>query len=437
MKNYINKILKAELLIKEEHLKYWAHYRIKFQYKYLHKNDVFSDVESPKGGGLSFSNKIFYIVNMLTKLNLHKLLFSRKKILIFSHPRANMGMDPNSKDIQDLFSDDALVVSHSEKLDFQGEVDSFTDFFRVFSKLLSKTFWKFFTHRKSHIQRFLDELNIEKENRAEYEKNYIQNSIEYNSLHFLYFWWLKTTKIEKLFLVTGYYNIPLIHAARKNNISTSELQHGVISHYHLGYNTLINNINFLCCDKIFFWGNYWKEACRLPVAIKKNILGNNQVNQVDTPSINKKNKTIVIISQVSISDVILNYVLANKETLFDYTVYYKLHPGEYWNLEFFRDAFSAENNISVVTNEYSLLELLSFCEYQIAAYSTGIFQGLSFNCKTIIIPSAGLDYIEWLVSSGMVKVSGKKLTVEEIEKINTPEFSLGYFFSEFDSTKVS
>jgi hypothetical protein len=91
MKKYINKILKAELLIQDNHLKFWGHYRIKFQYEYLNEKNVLNDVSAPNGGGLSFRQKIIYIFNVLIKLNLCKLLFSKKEVLVFSHPRAKLG----------------------------------------------------------------------------------------------------------------------------------------------------------------------------------------------------------------------------------------------------------------------------------------------------------------------------------------------------------
>lgn len=132
-----------------------------------------------------------------------------------------------------------------------------------------------------------------------------------------------------------------------------------------------------------------------------------------------------------------------------YEIIYKLHPGEYetWreNYPYLLKALELNKHRSIVDfkviddNTTPLYELFATSEYQIGAFSTAIYEGLSFNCKTFIIDAPGIEYLDDLIKSKIVKkVSDVEEVSEEIKNKNSEEFqrtiNRNYFFRNYDRT---
>ena len=53
-------------------------------------------------------------------------------------------------------------------------------------------------------------------------------------------------------------------------------------------------------------------------------------------------------------------------------------------------------------SEIPLYELMAKSNYQIGAFSTAIYEGLMFNCKTFIVDVPGTEYLNDLIEKGYV-----------------------------------
>ena len=129
----------------------------------------------------------------------------------------------------------------------------------------------------------------------------------------------------------------------------------------------------------------------------------------------------------------------------DYTFIYKLHPGEYgtWreNYDYLRKANDEFDNFTVIDkSEPPLYELFAKSNYQIGAFSTAIYEGLAFNCKTFIIDVPGVEYLDDLIDKNIVK---KVKSSEELinylkedkdNEIDLKEYDKDYFFKNYDRT---
>ncbi|WP_405323103.1 sialyltransferase [Methanobrevibacter sp.] len=288
---------------------------------------------------------------------------------------------------------------------------------------------------------------------------------------------LQRKKPKVVFLVVAYENKALIAACKKMNIDIIELQHGTISPYHLGYSYPENTMKFNGAikeieyfpDKILSFGDYWKNACPFPID-SENIIsmgfpyfeensktymkiaedknsedGNNQKNE---------DKQILFISQGVIGKYLskLAYETASKindnkdnnenNNTQDYNFIYKLHPGEYgtWkeNYDYLTKASSEFDNFTVIDqSEPPLYELFAESHYQIGAFSTAIYEGLAFNCKTFIIDVPGVEYLDDLIEKDIVKkVKSSEELINYInnENISIQEYDKDYFFKNFDET---
>lgn len=277
-----------------------------------------------------------------------------------------------------------------------------------------------------------------------------------------------------VFLVVAYENKALVAACKKMNIEIIELQHGTISPYHLGYSYPENTRKFdgeikeieYFPDKILSFGDYWKNACPFPID-SENIISmgfpyfeeNSKTymkiaedkNSEEENNQKTEDKQILFISQGVIGKYLseLAYETAsninentNNNNAQKYNFIYKLHPGEYgtWkeNYNYLTKSVNEFNNFTVIDkSEPPLYELFAKSHYQIGAFSTAIYEGLAFNCKTFIIDVPGVEYLDDLIDRDIVKkVKSSEELINYInnENISIQEYDKDYFFKNFDET---
>ena len=274
-----------------------------------------------------------------------------------------------------------------------------------------------------------------------------------------------------VFLVVAYENKALVAACKKMNIEIIELQHGTISPYHLGYSYPENTRKFdgeikeieYFPDKILSFGDYWKNACPFPID-SENIIS------MGFPYFEENSKTYMKIAEDKNSEEENNQKTEDKQILFisqgvigkylselayetalsinenndsqNFRFIYKLHPGEYgtWkeNYDYLTKSVNEFNNFTVIDkSEPPLYELFAKCHYQIGAFSTAIYEGLAFNCKTFIIDVPGVEYLDDLIDRDIVKkVKSSEELINYInnENISIQEYDKDYFFKNFDET---
>lgn len=250
-----------------------------------------------------------------------------------------------------------------------------------------------------------------------------------------------------IFVVVAYENQSIIAAAKDNGVEVIELQHGTISNYHLGYNypnPKDKNLKYFP-DKILSFGEYWKNVANYPIN-KENIInfGFPHLDEnIKSYINNEKNKNqILFISQGVIGKYLSDFAselakqLKNSK---EYEIIYKLHPGEYSNWENNYENLKKANkfsNFTVIDNSKdSLYELLSKSEYQIGVFSTAIYEGLLFNCKTFLVDLPGVEYMDNLIDKNYVKkIKNIEEFINSIQKFEINEYNRDFFFKEYDKS---
>lgn len=259
-------------------------------------------------------------------------------------------------------------------------------------------------------------------------------------------------KPKQIFLVVAYENKAVIAAAKEKNIEIIELQHGTISPYHLGYsypkktmkkNGTIKEIEYFP-DKILSFGEYWKNASSYPIE-SEDILATGfpyfQDNSKKYMKIaNEKNKKqILFISQGVIGKYLSKFAYKIATALEDYEIIYKLHPGEYnnWreNYEYLNKGCELANFKIIDNSETPLYELFAKSNYQVGAFSTAIYEGLAFNCKTFIVDVPGVEYLEDLIEKNIVKkVENPEEMIEKLANSDFEKYNKNYFFKDYDES---
>jgi len=110
----------------------------------------------------------------------------------------------------------------------------------------------------------------------------------------------------------------------------------------------------------------------------------------------KDDKQIVVLSQGAIGSSIAQKILDNIAQFEGCRIMYKLHPGEFdrWeNYPALRE-LNAMENINIIKNEISLYQLFATSGTQVGVFTTALYEGVEFGCKTILLDLPGIEYMK-------------------------------------------
>lgn len=376
---------------------------------------------------------------------------------------------------------DILIFDHPRKVLFNGEYRDIYSYFLVdflkdsnsFEVLEAPYLNKHFTKKQPYIK-FTDRIQLgsyiyKKLNKIEFTsqelklicdvKKDLENTfnLEINlewilTVHILNFKYdyKKYTQLFKkrmpkmVFVVVAYENQAIVAAAKDLGIDVLELQHGTITDYHLGYSypkkTRLNGQIKYFPDKILTFGEYWINDETCPIG-SENIVPIGfpyfEAQSKDFINIAAKNNQILFISQGVIGKYLSEVASELANQLKEYNIIYKLHPGEYetWR-ENYPNLVKADNldNFKVIDNSQTpLYNLFAESNYQVGAFSTAIYEGLMFNCKTFILDVPGVEYLDDLINKGYVfKISSSQDLIDNLDEFEPAKYNKDFFFKNFD-----
>jgi hypothetical protein len=227
--------------------------------------------------------------------------------------------------------------------------------------------------------------------------------------YFLYKKLFKKLKPQNIYLTVSYGKGSLIKAAKDLDIQVHEFQHGTYSRYHMGYSfpNRVNSLDYFP-DKFYVWNGFWKNLMPLPIENKDIInYGFQYMEQIkqNFRYDQREKKQVVILSQGAITDKIAEETLKYMDVLGNYTIKYKLHPGEYgrWKEKSVFKKLMLYKNIEIV-EETDLYALFSCSQYVIGVFSTAIYEAIEFDCEIRLYNLTGVEYMEDLLNTKRAKL---------------------------------
>ena len=182
----------------------------------------------------------------------------------------------------------------------------------------------------------------------------------------------------------------IFRATKELEIKVFEYQHGIVTKNHIAYN--YPKINFLeeqvvLPNVIFSYSPFWFQDVFLPnVTIIP--LGNDYFyKQINQNTIKNPIKGIVIISADDIGKRLLEF-LKNKELqkyIGNIPIYFKLHPNQFHQKWYYIEQLKNINNIQIITDEFSVGELLERFDSLFTILSTAIYEALQSQRKVILL----------------------------------------------------
>ena len=111
--------------------------------------------------------------------------------------------------------------------------------------------------------------------------------------------------------------------------------------------------------------------------------------------IEKNKNSLIVFGQGGITEDIADKIINNISYFKRFKITFKLHPNEYHMRTKYLNLRNLEEmqNIKVVTN-IDLYEELALSEFQAGVFSTVLYEGVEFNCKTILLELSGIEYMD-------------------------------------------
>ena len=394
-----------------DEVKIWQYLRMEIYYELAEKIGVLEKRhESQKTTSILLMNAF----SLLKNLFIANPFFSSKRnidTLIFTHSRSKK-INNKFEDIYTYYLSDELKGRKQNYLCFEKPFQAnhirsrdkhtqYLDFILSASVLYGKLYK---IKQKKHL---LFIQNIEKEI---FEATNI--SIDLSSLfkhnigrfklaNKLYLMLFKKLKPKVIYSVATYsYLGDMIAAAKSLRIKTIELQHGVVSKYHMGYSFSKKQKLLYYADEFYSWGKFWNSSVQnafdqIHVKGFEYFRNNKTANDIV-----KKSKNVLILSQAALGQKIMQETLKYMDSFSGYQILYKLHPEEYQMYKSYSDykTLSLHKNIQFI-EECNLYEMMAKSEVQIGVFSTALYEGLGLSCNTFLYNLNGMEYMQDLIDS--------------------------------------
>jgi hypothetical protein len=398
-------------------VKVWQYMRIPVYYHIAERSGVFLAPHVQKKGHLSKVTKAYrYLVGAL----FHNPFFRRGQVgqVIIEHPRS-LRLADEEIDIYSHFYvrelqrqgvpylrlDRAdLGSAHRKTYD---PARSFMDIFPILVKLAGLFRRTRLTEEQRDTLRAVSEqlsrqLGVPLDLEALLRPAVLKFQVNYRLYRALF----GRLKPKRLVVVVSYAYGDAIRAAKDLGIEVVELQHGTFSRYHLGYSYPdTNSAPDYFPDVFMAWGSFWRDMGVLPLppeAIR--ITGfpyfhglRNRHAQAE-----KNARRVVVLSQGALGVKIAEQVYALREVLRDFEIVYKLHPGEFARWQEYQPLrkLAGQPNVRIAKDD-NLYELLAGAGYQIGVFSTAVYEGIGFGCRTLLLDLPGVEYMADLVDQGL------------------------------------
>jgi hypothetical protein len=104
---------------------------------------------------------------------------------------------------------------------------------------------------------------------------------------------------------------------------------------------------------------------------------------------------MIILGQGGLTDRIAQKILKNIEKFKKYQILFKLHPEEYGKIESYKNLIQLQKELNIIILEnVDLYKYLAQSEYQAGVFSTALYEGVEFKCKTILFNLPGIEYMD-------------------------------------------
>ena len=379
---------------------YWKLVRFSLYYDLVEQIELFGKPHPSRS--MSFTQKILDRLSRLKAMTIDNAFLKggQHPVIVMPHHRQVHGKDIYSDALINALPNDDTLILYRDYIASRYDGSTVMEWSLVknrFLRKLSKHLKNDFQLSESN-QQIIATIAKDFKERFGTDLNMMQNitrivdlfNRDYTSYRKLF----KRQKATDLYINIAYHNHPAMAAAQNLGIRITELQHGTITRYHLGYSFPQDGINIpYFPDRLLCFGDFWADHTPLPNNIQTTTIGAPYLDKIlgnaEKP-IEKKEKQILVASQGAIGHLLFPFIIEAAKLNPDYTFIFRLHPSE--NLEKYQE-FETVKNLSLSTKSPDIYSLLKDSDYQIGVFSTTLLEAMKLGCKTICIDLPGVEYM--------------------------------------------
>jgi hypothetical protein len=337
-----------------------------------------------------FGNKLLKIIYLIYGFFLfkYKLHFKKYEYIFFvtsrNFTREGKPTDAISKDILNAITDNKFVI---ESVNFNNK----NNFFHIFDydlaikvkfrSFIYKVLKNNYNYSYSITSILKEEFNIKIDLDSEISSRIFKHKIQLKHYSNIF----RLIRPKAIFIMQNGINKAIFESANILQIRVIELQHGYIGYVHPAYsypkNIKPGDLNTLPSD-FFAFSNFWTSNLNFPV---KNIhaIGTSYYSIKPKPLPKEYDLTFIFTDlYVKIFLQIIDDLL-NKNYLGNICI--KLHPNQTHDFAPISDKYSKKSNIIVLTNEFSMTEVLNKSKAIVGIQSTSFYEAIHIGSIKLLI----------------------------------------------------
>ncbi|MGJ3510069.1 hypothetical protein [Enemella sp. A6] len=223
----------------------------------------------------------------------------------------------------------------------------------------------------------------------------------------------KALGTRRFFVVVGYFQQHWVGAAQDLGIEVIELQHGVISPYHLGYSYPGRPAVGQHPDQLWAFGSFWPETVDLPGGMSSRVIGAAHLPRDLPHRVERDPNLVLVLSQGTVSSRLGSWAMALRAQRPDLHVVFRLHPSE--RIDPARRAELEAAGLEVSDGEDPRNSTGAATTYwwqaratwQLGVSSTALFEGMALGARTVVAGLAGHEYLTEAVARGDAVLVGE------------------------------
>lgn len=380
--------------------RYWAPLRFKLYYFITQRVGLFENphpnIQKSKnaGGFLKFFKKNPFFTS------------TQNSNVLFPSVRKINGEDIYSSDTLKMFKDNLDVIdqeAYGKSLEGAFLFDSLIHLGDFIFKIIRKI-TKYFPPKELPevtlwLEEFSHRFNIPLK---DIQSLYVNNKIKFNVFEAIYFCLFSFKKYKTVYIVGSYFQMYVVSSAKRAGSKVIELQHGVITPYHLGFSYPGQETNYFFPDELWCFGKFWSENTLMPKNASFKIFHPSFMKRLSGHSNgSQKQKNLVMFSsQGVVGTQIFEFSLAVARLNLDFKIVFRLHPNE--DLRKYQSLLSNHTNVpqnfTLSHKDPNIFLLMSQAEYVVGVFSTTLFEAIYLKAKIVLLDMAGVEYMESVIA---------------------------------------
>lgn len=215
---------------------------------------------------------------------------------------------------------------------------------------------------------------------------------------------LATSGARVVVVECSYDKHTLMEAAEALDVALVEVQHGVVSHHHLGYHfPSASGKPPLFPSRFFAWGEFWRSAADLPIPDECIVpIGfprfDREVAALQSLE-SAESDDILFLSQAMLGERLSRFAAALAQAGLRERIVYRLHPREEddWRRRYpWLDAAG----IRVSGPRIPLYAQLRDAPIHVGVFSTALYEGMGLGACTYLVEAPGIEYMDAVLRAG-------------------------------------